>query len=560
MNIVNPYIFAPPVDLSTNTYIGGVASTISTASLLASKLGISVGAISNFTVVGSDIKCKITGSYPIPVNAFNGDTNVSSYVDSDNLVSDILANAFQGTTKLFDLEFRGVVTLTGYRSFQNSKIRRISLPNCLTVPNEFFSENFSYHLISIPKCTSLGVSVALNNVFNAYSFYYNEFTLIVPIALATCNSGLPDGDITNILAKDARVVYSTSLSSPNPISDLAVGDIYNSAAELTFTPPTGSVNAIEFYDIYINDVFSNRIKSTGGYVSNLTPNTNYNGRVRVYAVDVFGNKSSVSNSVNFTTTNYSYTDTDAIAFISAKNLSRPSSIESDYIFVTQLKSNSLWPKIQAAYSFNGETSSQNKYNSKNPVDSDAGFRLTFVGDGLFDELGYHTNRGGYANTYFVPSVNQAANSNGVTIVCGTNNSAASADVVELGSFNSGAQKSLITVKNNNTDYAKVLGLNSSNISITGTNESKGIFTGTKQSSTVTDLFINGVQEGTVSSGGTLPTYNIFIGCMNLTGTPYGYSSQRIQAVLFHEGLSDSETTTLYSILDLIASINGNKTW
>lgn len=59
-----------------NTFIGGVASTITTAGALATKLGIASNRITNFKIVGSDIECSISGSYVL--NGFYQDTNITS--------------------------------------------------------------------------------------------------------------------------------------------------------------------------------------------------------------------------------------------------------------------------------------------------------------------------------------------------------------------------------------------------------------------------------------------------------------------------------------------------
>jgi len=99
--------FAGGQAVTFNTYIGGVSGTISTASALATKLGISVGRISNFTIVGSDIKCKITGgSYVMSLSVFFEDTSLTYYRDIDNLVSTITYHNFNANTSLYDLAIR----------------------------------------------------------------------------------------------------------------------------------------------------------------------------------------------------------------------------------------------------------------------------------------------------------------------------------------------------------------------------------------------------------------------------------------------------------------------
>ena len=58
-----------------NTFIGGVASTITTSGALATKLGIASNRITNFKIVGSDIECRIIGAYSIPAEAYHAGLN-----------------------------------------------------------------------------------------------------------------------------------------------------------------------------------------------------------------------------------------------------------------------------------------------------------------------------------------------------------------------------------------------------------------------------------------------------------------------------------------------------
>ncbi len=118
-----------------NTEIGGVASTISTPALLASKLAIDVSRISNFAIVGSDIKCKITGSYT-SVN-FNGDTSITYFDDKDGLITDLMSFAFENTPNLKRLSLKGIINLSGshivrYDQFTSRTIE-VYLDNCVTM-------------------------------------------------------------------------------------------------------------------------------------------------------------------------------------------------------------------------------------------------------------------------------------------------------------------------------------------------------------------------------------------------------------------------------------------
>lgn len=78
--------------------------------------------------------------------------------------------------------------------------------------------------------------------------------------------------------------------------------------------------------------------------------------------------------------------------------------------VLGLKSVGLWSKMVAVYPFIGGTQALHRWNLMNPADTDAAYRLTFMGgtDTHSDALGYVPNppgvvaNGGYADTHMIP--------------------------------------------------------------------------------------------------------------------------------------------------------------
>jgi hypothetical protein len=297
VNYINSYVFAPPIDLSTNTEIGGVASAINTPALLASKLAIDVNRITNFQIVGSDIKCKITGSYAMPISCW-GVSPITYYRDNDNLVTSLLLNSFRSNSNLPKIEFNGVLTCGGYQT-SYSQIGDIILPNCTVINDYAFFDTYNYaseKKIVIPRCTTLGSSALSNNVFQ--QGIGNKTLIYAHPSLATNNGGAPDGDIAYAISGGATIRYVTNYIAPNQVITLSAGAIYNTAVRLNFTAPS-STNAIEYYECYVNGVFKNKITASGGYITGLTALTLYN--ITVIAVDIFYNKSVVSNSLSVST-------------------------------------------------------------------------------------------------------------------------------------------------------------------------------------------------------------------------------------------------------------------
>ena len=95
-------------------------------------------------------------------------------------------------------------------------------------------------------------------------------------------------------------------------------------------------------------------------------------------------------------------DPDAQAFINATGIS---GAEADSIntLTVGLKDIGLWTDLLVLYPFAGTTSTSQKYNLKNPADTDAAFRLTFAGGWTHDVNGAKGNgTNGYANMHFDP--------------------------------------------------------------------------------------------------------------------------------------------------------------
>lgn len=291
---VNPYLMNPPEVLTANTFIGGVASTIYTPALLSLKISIDVSRISLFSILGSDIQCRITGSYVCP--SWLNDVNITSYDDRDGLVTDFVS--FSGTTNYLYLNFPGIINLTGIAFFkEKSNGFRLYMPNCLSIPNNFLGNLYATvnkKVLYIPRCTGLGTTKLKNSLFNENM----KGVIYAPASEQTSNAGGVEGDLAYAISQGANVIYVTNFTAPDPVTTLASGTIYGTAIQLNFTPPS-STNAIDYYECYANGVFKNDINASGGYITGLNLNTVYN--ITVIAVDIFYNKSIASNIVTQTT-------------------------------------------------------------------------------------------------------------------------------------------------------------------------------------------------------------------------------------------------------------------
>ena len=296
---------------TANTFIGGVSSTISTPALLATKLGISGSRISNFKVVGSDIQCRISGSYAIPGYSFYFISSpyapASYYKDIDGLVTSVGYWAFyyggSNGALTSDIEFKNAITLAA--SVFSTGGKRILLKNANTIGNACFYGSSTLEVIYIPNVTTIGADVGMQDgdyqrVFLLEGLSFANLKIYAHPSMATINAGGVEGDLANAISRGATVRYVTNFTPPNPITTLASGTVTSTTIQLNFTPPTGSTNAIDYYEVWLNGVDSGKtLTASGQNVTGLTTATSYD--IELITVDIFYNKSVKSNKITVST-------------------------------------------------------------------------------------------------------------------------------------------------------------------------------------------------------------------------------------------------------------------
>ena len=293
---------------------------------------------------------------------------------------------------------------------------------------------------------------------------------------------------------------------------------------------------------------------------------------------MFYNKSELSNTVNVSTSNYdtnaSSPTAESEAYITAATIVDSTQQEAVRKMCFQLMNQGyLWGKIQAFYPFLGTTSAQHKWNAKNPLDTNAAFRLQFFGGGTHSNLGYQCNgTNAYANTFFVPSANTSVENSGITLVSGTNNPAPNNNTLDFGSEQTtpfpGFELSLRR-RNGTVASDELVGFigtytNASQNGVVRITDSdiRGATTFVSTSLSNRKLFQNGqlLITDTKITTNQLPTIPAYIGCLNNQGSPFGYSNQRIQFTAIHQGLTDVEVVALHTIIDNFETAIGRKTW
>ena len=169
-----------------------------------------------------------------------------------------------------------------------------------------------------------------------------------------------------------------------------------------------------------------------------------------------------------------------------------------------------WSKYQAIYPFIGGTKSSHKWNLKNPLDTDAAFRLSFIGGDyqwVHDSLGAKNAANSvysvWADTFYNPSINGTDNDMSLSFY-GQQNSASNTDF--MGYW--GASRARIGVINTEIQHEIYL-WNSRAVNNSGTT---GWVVGSRTNSTDIRGFLNGGQDGIFTGlvQGAVPNGNLYL--------------------------------------------------
>lgn len=218
-------------------------------------------------------------------------------------------------------------------------------------------------------------------------------------------------------------------------------------------------------------------------------------------------------------------------------------------WVVDSKAANIWTKFKAIYPFVGSTATSQKFNLKNPLDTNAAFRLSFIGGGTHSANGYQPNGiNSYANTFLNSGVDLTNTNNHISYYSRT---ATVGVVVEMGTYD-GATSSFFQVR---TAANYISGNVSNAISYTTTGSALGFWLGTKRSNTDREVYRNGVSEttNTTSDSLALPNILIYLGARNSVNyIPPGaqlFSSKELAFSTIGDGLTDLESQLFYQITE-----------
>jgi hypothetical protein len=210
---------------------------------------------------------------------------------------------------------------------------------------------------------------------------------------------------------------------------------------------------------------------------------------------------------------------------------------------TSLVSNGLYDKLSTFYPMIGETQASCKFNGKNPLDTDAAFRLTYGGGISSNSDGLIFNgTNAVADTYWIPDNNLTDTSGHIAVYVKSrtgnglwagSNPASPTTRFYLGYFGDGVDTNSV---NSGTEFP-----------YPGTSP-EGFTVITRTGTTNVQLFNDGVFNNFTNASSSKTALKCYIGCRNNGGTPENYGNFTTNWVSFGQGLNETESVALTNII------------
>ena len=244
-------------------------------------------------------------------------------------------------------------------------------------------------------------------------------------------------------------------------------------------------------------------------------------------------------------------DPDAQAFFTASGLTGATNLTAINNLVVALKGFGIWSKMKAIYPMIGGTAALHKWNLKNPLDTNAAFRLVFNGGWTHSSNGALPNgTNAYANTFLSPSTSLTNNNTHISYYSRTNTSGPNKGLI--GCSTGGSSLPLYTIYGRSG--SNVFFMDSYNYN---TNRNQGaeptgqsFLLSTRISSASFKSFRNNTLVATGVNANvdnvTGISFAISIGALNLNGAVSQFSDFQCAFSSIGDGLTDAEAGNFYT--------------
>lgn len=246
-------------------------------------------------------------------------------------------------------------------------------------------------------------------------------------------------------------------------------------------------------------------------------------------------------------------DPDAQAFLNAAGITNATITTAIDTLVIQLKTIGVWTKLKAIYPFVGGTATTHKFNLKNPADTNAAFRLAFVGGWTHSVNGVQGNGvNAYADTKLNELLVLTTNNEHISIYSRTNIANNGCDMGVSDGAGSGTN---IFSFLSNTFFARV---HDNGAGITNTAGSLGHFISNRVGLSQVRAFQNGVLKLLNNASTNLKVnQNFTISALNF-GSFGNFSIRQIALASIGDGLTDTEAANYYSAVQAFQTTLGRQ--
>jgi hypothetical protein len=235
-------------------------------------------------------------------------------------------------------------------------------------------------------------------------------------------------------------------------------------------------------------------------------------------------------------------DPDAVAFLAATGITDATITLAIDTLVKDIKGYGIWTKIKALYPFVGGTATTHKFNLKDPQDTSAAFRLSFVGGWTHSANGALPNgTNAYADTFFIPDTHFNGNTDiHVSYYSGTNS--VGGNRIDMGVIQASPSR-IIDLTSSYTTLGAFTELSGATFLSFANTDTRGHYIGNRVGNEMRLVKDGVVQASNLSSTpGGLPTINIRVGQRNNDH----YSNRQCRLSSIGDGMSVAELSNYYT--------------
>jgi len=245
-------------------------------------------------------------------------------------------------------------------------------------------------------------------------------------------------------------------------------------------------------------------------------------------------------------------DADALIYIAALESegytpTQPERIAINKCFVG-LKDAGFYTRLYAFWPMIGGTAQTHKFNAKNPVDTDAAFRLNYFGGWVHSSTGAKPNGiNAYANTHFIPATHAAPDSLVIGYYSGTQSTGVFAEMGVTGvGATVGVGQLIIAPNIAGTAFRSVN--TTGNAANAATIATTGIFTASRNDAADFRLHRNTAMIfNDTGLPNTASDKKAYLGARNTNDTSFVSTDRECRAAFICDGLSEAETNAINAI-------------